>query len=448
MDTDAYGLFTEFHRIFVRGVRQALRDRLQSAYEHDWFHRGVLPAVSEAQRAQLEISLEKSACEDRAPLMDVRHFGRIVRWNHAAVFSDAFPEIDHALGRFRFLVAMRNEWAHIPADDLSMDRVVSAILTMQGILVALRCREALEVARLMNERDLSQSNSSSLDQVLMEVESPEDEPVDGPPSDKFATSSLGLWHTLQSYLVTEAFMVPAESADDPSDPLDAEVLVTVRVTNIAPASADRPVIKFQNVNLSVKPDRRGNNRAELGELVPGQMVERQYSFHAKEVAQFEYRVDGRVDTQSFFGIHQNGTLPIGIIRQVLHEFSDRFDGIGIHEPLDQAVASLTAVNPAMTLADAARVRNELEQVATLMEEKRTALGDLSGEFFLGRESSLGSQVREVSVLLAGLGERIRAVDEAISTTNLEEINQAVENFEQSQMSVLQVEETIRTLLAA
>ncbi len=447
MGSDAYSLFTEFHRLFVRGVRQALRDRLQSAYGQDWFHRGVLIAVSEAQRTQLDMSLEKAVGEDWATLIDVGHFGRVVRWNHAAVFSDAFPEIDHALVRFRFLVAMRNEWAHIPAGDWSMDRVFSAISAMQSILVSLRCREALEVARLMNERDLSQSNDATLDQILVEADSTDDEQESVSTTDEFASANLGLWHTLQSYLVTEAFMVPVVSPDGPSDPLEGKVNVTVRVTNIAPASEDRPVIIFQNIRLSVKPDRGGNSRDGLGELIPGQMVERQYTLHAKEVAQFEYHVDGQVDTQRFFGIQQNGTLPVRTIRAVLDKFSERFDCISINEPLDQAVASLTAVNPTMTLTDAAKVRGELEQVAALIDEKRTALGDLSREFFLDRESSLGAQVREVVILLEGLGGMIRAVDEAISTTNLEEIKQAVENFEQSQMSVLQVQQTIRNLLS-
>ena len=448
MDYDAYSLFTEFHRIFVRGVRHALETRLQAAYGNDWFLRGVLPAVSDSQQAQLNIALEKAPPDHWAALLDVGHFGRVVRWNHAAAFSDAFPEIDHALGRFRFLVAVRNEWAHIPAIDMLNDRVVSAILVMQGILVALRSREALEVARLMNERDLSQTKASSFDQIPIEADSYDEDNEDESLTDGFATAPLGLWHTLQSYLVTEAYVLPGISPDSESDPLDGEVMVTVRVTNIAPASEDRPVVIFHDVRLAVKPDRSRNSRDGLGALGPGEMVERQYALHAKEVAQFEYHVDGRVDTQSFFGIQQKGTLPIKIIKEVLDKFSDRFDGIGINQPLDQAVVSLAAVSPSMTLADASRVRQELEQVATIIEEKRNALGELFQEFYLDRESSLGSRVREVILLLQGLDARIKAVDEAIGATDLDEILQAVENFEESQMSVLQVQETIRTLLNA
>ena len=444
MRSDAYTLFTEFHRLFVQGVRQALQDRLQSAYGNDWFLRGVLNAVSDAQRTQLNHAFETATVDDQSELLDVGHFGRIVSWNHAAVFSGAFPEIDHALGRFRFLVAMRNEWAHIPAGDLSLDRVFSAISMMQSILVSLRCREALEVARLMNERDLSQPDPSYLDQLPIDGDPQEGHYEDDSFVDEATTAPLRLWHTLQSYLVTEASMASIGAGGGRTDPLDGEVLVTVRVTNTAPASEDRPVIWFKNVSLSVKP---GSHQDGLGDLRPGEVVKRQYTLHAKEVAQFEYSVDGRVDIERFFGIQQNGTLPTGIIREVLDSFSHKFDGIAINDPLDQAVSSLTAVSPDMTLADASSVRHELENIATLIDTKRDALGELFREFFLSRQSSLGSQVREVILLLEGLDARIRAVDEAISTTNLEEIRQAVENFEQSQMSVLQVQQTIRDLIS-
>ena len=90
----------------------------------------------------------------------------------------------------------------------------------------------------------------------------------------------------------------------------------------------------------------------------------------------------------------------------------------------------------------------MEQANLLIEEKRNALGQLFGEFYLDRESPLGASVREVVLLLEGLETSIRAVDEAIGQTDLEAIENAVIGLEQSQLSVLQVEETIRKMLTA
>ena len=448
MESDPYWLFTEFHQIFVRGMRNAIQHRLRSTYGDDWFHRAVLPAVSDTQRANLTAVLSNPAVDGSASLLDVGHFAHIVRWNHAAAFSDTFPEIDLVLGRLRFLVSMRNQWAHIPQDGMDLDRVVSATLAMQGILVALRCREALEVARLMNERNFDHHDDRSLDRAVVENERLGYEHETDVPVDEVSAAPLALWHTVQSYLVAEASMEPRDTLDSENEDLDSEVLVTVRVTNIAPASEDRPIVKFENVGLLVKPDRPGNGRYGLGTLAPGQIAERQFTLQPKEVAQFEYRIDGRLDTQTFFEVHQNGTLPIGIIRQVLDEFRERFEQIGISDPLTMALGSLEIVKPSMTLADASRVRQELQEVAQRIEEKRTVLGALYQEFFLDPESSLGAQVREVILLLEGLGARIQAVDDAIGATDLQEIKQAVENFEQLQMSVLRVEETIRNLLSS
>ena len=447
METDGYALFTEFHRIYIRGIRRSFQERLEAVFGDDWFQRAVLPAVTDTQRTNLNAALEKGYPWDNATLLDAGHFGRIVRWNHAAVFAEIFTEIDHTLRQFRFLSAMRNDWAHIPSDDLPIARVVSAIQTMQALLVTLRCREALEIGRLMLDRNLGELEASSIVLPPSAMDSDDDDIGNDDGADTLTNPPLGLWHALRSYLVAEAFVSPASGE---------QVLVTVRVSNVAPASEDRPQIYFENVLLEAKPNRpaenpnrrgRGDSANHLGALGPGQSVERQFTLHDKEVAYFEYRVSAGVDTQRYFGIQQKGSLPAQVVRPILNEFSTRFEAIGVKEPLDQALSALTVVAPTMTLADAAQVRRELEHANLLIEERRNTLGQLFDEFFLDRESPLGASVREVVLLLEQLETRIRAVDNAIGQTDLEAIKRAVSGLEQSQLSVLQVEETIRKMLA-
>ena len=444
MESDGYSLFTEFHRIYIQGIRNSLQERLSAAYGDDWFQRGVLPAVTDIQRANLTAALERAQAGGRATLLDAGHFGHIVSWNHAAVFAQTITEIDYTLRQFRFLAAMRNEWAHIPVDGLPMDRVVSAIQTMQALLVTLRCREALEIGKIMTQRNVGQSEATSID-LTPNATSDEDDDIE---VDTLTYAPSGLWQTLRSYLVTDAFVTP-------TNPSEGQVLVTVRVSNVAPVSGDRPLIRFENVNLEVKPDRPAETRSRrsgsgnaLGILEPGQTVERQFTLNAREVAHFEYRTVGQVDTHSFFGVQQNGGLPIEVVQPILNEFSTRFEAIGIKEPLNLALESLAVVKPTMTLSDASQVRRQLEQTNLLIEKKRNALGELFGEFYLDRESPLGASVREVVLLLEGLETRIRAVDKAIGQTNLGAIENAVRSLEQSQLSVLQVEETIRKMLTA
>ena len=70
-------IFTQAHRIYIRGVRQAIAERLQSAYGADWWQRGVLAALGENQQANLERELAKPTPPD--DLSQLRQPARIGR---------------------------------------------------------------------------------------------------------------------------------------------------------------------------------------------------------------------------------------------------------------------------------------------------------------------------------------------------------------------------------
>ena len=447
MDGDSYALFTEFHRIYIRAIRRSFRERLESIFGDAWFQRGVLPALTDAQRANLSVVLDSKNYGTLEDLLDAGHLGRIVSWNHAAVFSRTFSEIDYALGQFRFLAAMRNEWAHIPTEGLRLDRVLSAIRIMQSVLVTLRCREALEMGTLMNQRSIEQSEitvdepGSGLEETYSDEYVSDDDRLN--PS---TPAPLALWSGLRSYLISEAFV----SADPPlnrnGEPIPEQVEVTVRVSNVAPASEDRPQISFIDVGVLTKPTQRRSRTTNWGTLDPGQTVETQFVIYDKEVAHFEYTVTGRVDLERYLNFQQTDGLPRGVVRAVLLEFNDRLAEVGIKEPIDMVVASLAVVNPAMTFVEAARVREELGRAVGIIQEKRTALSGLFSEFYLNDETTLGGQVREVMTLLERLESGVQLMDEAIGQTDLKAIQAAMDNLEQLQLSVLQMEETIRKML--
>ena len=448
MESDRYALFTECHRLYVQGIRRALRERLESAYGDGWFQRGVLLAITDKQRENLKITLENRPVNDLSVLLDAIHFGRIVRRNHAAVFADVFTEIDAALERFRFLASVRNEWAHIQPEGLPLPRVISAIQAMKGILLSLRCREAVEIDSIMVERNIEQPEDPMLEPIAVTEDFNDGDYVGSDHLDELTASPLELWRTLQSYLVMESFVEHREAQENHQNQDERQVVVTIRVSNTAPDSEDRPYICFRNVSLSVVSSRRRSGESDLGYLEPGQTVERQFNFHEKEIAQFEFRVSGSVDPERFFRVERKGGLPGEVIRPLLSEFMERFEAIGIKEPMTKVLASVTAVQPTMTLADASRVRTELGQVGPIIEEKLSGLNDFFREFHLNKQSPLGYQCNEIAVFLNELNSKIQAVDNAIGGTNLEAIKLAVNDLEQLQLSVLQVEETIRKMINA
>ena len=389
MEYDVYSLFAESHRAYIQGIRNALQARLRSAYGDDWFQRGVLPAITLRQRENIDIALSKSSDDEVANLLDPGHFGYIIRWNHAAVFADAFPEIDTVLSKFRELAAIRNDWAHISPDALSLHRVAASIQTMKEILVALRCREALEIDTLIVQRNISKPDTVEVEQTSIAANADDCDTENSDQPDDLATAPLELWRTLQSYLVTEVSVNPMPSEGNPGSGQSGKILVTIRVSNVAPASEDRPQICFRDVTLDATDGQMENGRS-LGNIEPGETVERNFTLPAKAIAQFEFQASGTLDTSRFFGMRHKGRLPSSVVRPVLNELSDKFEAIGIKEPLRQVMASLAVVQPTMTLLEAAQVREDLGLVAPHIEEKQATLLELLREFHLNEKKSPGS----------------------------------------------------------
>ena len=100
----------------------------------------------------------------------------------------------------------------------------------------------------------------------------------------------------------------------------------------------------------------------------------------------------------------------------------------------------------MTSAEASTVREELRQVQPLIEEKVAVVQELRREFHLTDQSTFGAQCHEFWLYLRDLGEKINAVDSAISDTDTNYIEQALNDLEQLQLSVMQLEETLRGCL--
>jgi hypothetical protein len=444
MEQDAYQIFTRAHQVYIKGIRAGIAECLKSAYGSDWWEFGVLSALGDDQRENLERDRQKVVPEDLAQLLDTAHFSRIVERNHAAAFTNQFTNIDYTVRLFRHLSAKRNEWAHVNDRQWTVPNIMQSVQAMREILISLRRREALEIHQMFQD---SLDHQVSIPQELLNV--PEDptpatEDDDCPLPADYAL--LAFWRTLESYLVVESTVQPARDEEQNEE----LVKVLVRVTNTAPASEGRPDVTFRKVRLELTGtksiDRRGRNHTEIewDSLSRGQTETSEFVVAAKGLASIEFRVHGQVDHNRLLRVQHRNTLPERDVTPLLEQISIQFEGVGIEEALAKVVETSTRIQPDMPFGEVSALRNELGQLKLLITQKREALDALFGEYHLTEESPLGTPLLEVILLLREMEtKKIDEMDRSISQTDMESIRAVSRDFEQLQISVLRARETIR-----
>ena len=257
---------------------------------------------------------------------------------------------------------------------------------------------------------------------------------DGFDSQHAAIEPWDFWRQLQSYLVVE------KTVALPDQP-NGEAQVFLKVHNTAPDSRDWPAVHFKSVIIK---SRRGSER-HIGRLHPGETEEVEFTFPAKQLVAVEFEVVGDIDADQLFHFSRTTNLPEEVIAPLLQEFADQMESIAIKPFVNEVLDAIDAPDPNMTLADITRVRESVKRQSERIEEKLTALGRLLDEFRLDRESRLGSRTREVVLTLVDFREKLGALDEAISRTDLESMNAAVHDLKQVQLAVLRVEGTIKAM---
>ena len=429
MNTDGYMFFTKTHRLYVQGVRRAICQRLQSAFGDEWWERGVELALLPELRESLRNQVERRPSRDRQHFLDASHFGWIIVNHHNEAFADAFNDTIWAANEIRFLTNLRNEWAHIQGIPLAWAR--RAADSMKSILASLRCEEALEIERMSNHLSSQVEELEEDDQV--------DDIAPEPPFDSSGPSAgpWELWHQLRSYLVVDKFV---EFFDDERRNR-RQAQVTVRVHNTAPDSSDWPAVHFKSVQVHV----RGGESQDLGSLDPGKMAETHFAFPAMQLVDIDIQVAYQIDGDRLWGFRQSTNLPSEVICPLQQEFVSRLDAIGVKEFVNSALEEIGVPDQSMTLADIARIRSNIQVLTPGSREKRQALEALANQFSLNRESMLGGRTREIMLGLAEFEKNLAALDQAIGLTDLDLITEAVSNLKQIQLSVLRVEDTIRSM---
>ena len=430
MTSDPYIFFTGCHRLYIQGARRAFQDRLRSAFGDDWWVRGVEHAVTEDQRENLKAEIERNRDRERHLLLDASHFSGIIAKHHNEIFSDAFPDSIRTIRDLRRLVGLRNEWAHI--QDISFVRARQAADVMKHILASLSCEEALEIERMSQDLDFDPGSASPEDSIE-EL----DHSDDGLDSREPTIEQRSFWHQLQSYLVVEKTV-------EPSNQSNGQARVFLRVHNTAPDSKDWPAVHFKSVTIS----NSAHGGKNLGDLPPGKTAEVEFTFPAKQLLTVDFAVGGEIDADRLFQFSRTTSLPQEVIAPLQREFAARIESIAIRAFVDEVLGAIGAPDPTMSLADVARLRESLKMRSERVKEKLTALNEVYREFKLNRNSQLGARLRGVSRTLNEFGERLVALDEAIGRTDLESINDAVQNLKQVHLAVLRVEDTLKVMTAS
>ena len=451
MTTTAYDLFSRCHPLFVQGMRASIRERLEKVHGSSWWQRGVMPSLSGHQHENLSAYASKDPHPDQEMHLDTAHFGRIIRGNHVACFAEALPDIDEILRHLEHLRRLRDKWAHAHLVGLGIGEAGAAVDSMLALLVPLKRREALEIQKTREEATTTEQPPVNAVQPSEKAVTEDEEPMtteqpltraiqssENPVAEgEEATDSLSLWRELQSYLSVN---LRVDQFTDPirSKPGDRWASVTVSVTNVAPSGPLRPEVVFGNVRLKVQ-GASSSKDIQLGRLEPGQTSRGEVQMRYRELASAEFVVSGEIDQQRYFTISRPAGPPEEIVSPLLRDFAMRFSAIKVDEPLAQAIEASGALGEGVTLAEAARVRANLAEARSLIKSKVDSLNELFHDFYLNKQSRLGSHCVEVVLLLQDVAKKVGEIDSAIGETNASAIAEAVASLEQLQLAMLQVQ---------
>ena len=450
-------LFSACHWLYVQGVRIAVRERLENVHGAAWWANGVIAALShqEAHRKFLEQRSGQVSPDDWGELLDTPHFAAIVAHNYSTAFADAF---NNSMGAFRDLQSVaraRNRWAHV--QRMPFPYTLAAIDTMGSVLASLQRREALDIQKMRNAflQEISDVVPAEESEEVEDMIQAEDDIEDAYVPDEQGSPLFSSWHELRSYLTVDT---EVENGGVDVDAPNETVRVTVRVSNTAPASPDLPKVRFVDVKLNVPSgsinDRLGRRREydrDFGVLEPGQSFEEEFTFPRRHITAVNFSVYGQIDLDSLSNFQQKIGLPTDVVKQVLDEFVEGFQGLGIKEFVERSLAAMSAAGSDMTMQQAAVLREEIEDIRPILDEKMQSLHHFAQVFGFNvrrrdeqsDDYSLGNECAEILRLLREFGGNLLKLDKAIGETDIDLIQQAVNSLEQQQLAIMRLENAIK-----
>ena len=179
-------------------------------------------------------------------------------------------------------------------------------------------------------------------------------------------------------------------------------------------------------------------------MKPGDTHEVEFLFPAKKLLDVEFTLSSKIDAEHLLKFRDSKGLPNEIMAPLRQEFLDKLESVGIKEFLGGVLNTIGVLNPQMTLADIARIRESVKQRSEQIEAKVSVLRDLFREFLFDKDSTLGVRITELARALGEFGKRLVDLDKAIGQTDLTLMDETVRELKQVQLATLRVEDTIRT----
>ena len=247
--------------------------------------------------------------------LDASHFGWVIVNHHNEVFADAFSDTMWTANEVRRLTHLRNEWAHI--QDISLPQARRAADSMKGILASLRCEEALEIERMVNDLGV--------------------QPEEGPVSDfggdtEFEETPFGspdvrrgpwdLWHQLRAYLVVDKsveFLQDERWGTVVGHRLLSEYTIPhlTAVTGL-PFTSSLYGCTWQVATLRI-----------WVSMEPGQSAEACFTFPVMRLVDVDIKVEYQVDGSRLWAFQHSTHLPADVIGPLQKEFVSRLEAVGI-----------------------------------------------------------------------------------------------------------------------
>ena len=434
-ETDAYMLFTQAHAHYVRGLRRAVRERLEAAHGAKWWESGALAVLTEPQRDNIVRAMDRASDQPPEDFLDAIHFPRIVGVNHKQAFADAFPNASSTFIRMRNIAAMRNDWAHV--QTLRYPSVIQSMNAMKGILASLDCKEALEIEKMSDDLEKYPQTASG---ELTDAGEPMD---DGDDSDVEIEriDVLDYWKRIHSYLVLE------KEVSLPEDGSNGQAEVLLRARNTASDIEGNLMIIFRSIRVEYYQEGGGRNYESMKDLGPGDSDRIMLRFSPGALATVELELCGDLDLATLIRVRRKSSLPDDVVAPILAEFVAEFEKIGVKKTMNDLMERIKSIDETTTIRQLSDVRTGLADVRPWARTMLRELSNLRDAYHIPRESELGNRFTNISQQIEYFYQHIRSLNEAIAGINLAQIAQVVQRLEEIRLVIVRDHDAILDIKA-
>ena len=146
-----HSALTQGLKLYTDAMRRFIKHRLIVAYPNDWWRQGVLSALPETQKRNMEREAARDPGRDKVDFLDPTHFVNIVTRQFDRVFAEAFHDFKKTQAWLLGVDVARNAAAHPISGDLAFDDVATYLYDMINLLRLTELPEADDVERLRYE---------------------------------------------------------------------------------------------------------------------------------------------------------------------------------------------------------------------------------------------------------------------------------------------------------